>query len=86
MSIFQFGFITLYLSEPLVNSFLAGCAVHVLTSQIKFIFGLHHLTTYIGAFKIPKVFLKSFFYNAEYINFFVDRLLLIFLKNYQKLT
>ena len=36
MFFFQLGFITSYLSEPFVNSFLAGSAVHVFTSQMKF--------------------------------------------------
>jgi hypothetical protein len=54
MFVFQLGFLTSYLSEPFVNSFLAGCAVHVLTSQMKFIFGIK-LTAYVGILKIPKV-------------------------------
>jgi MFS superfamily sulfate permease-like transporter len=54
MFFFQLGFITSYLSEPFINSFLAGSAVHVFTSQLKFIFGIK-LTAYSGAFKIPKV-------------------------------
>ena len=54
MFFFQLGFITSYLSEPFVNSFLAGSAVHVFTSQMKFIFGIK-LKYFSGLFKIPKV-------------------------------
>ena len=54
MFVFQLGFLTSYLSEPFVNSYLAGCAVHVFTSQMKFLFGIH-LTSFVGILKIPKV-------------------------------
>ena len=54
MFFFQFGFITSYLVEPFLNGFLAGAAIHVGTSQLKFLFGIK-LTGYVGAFKIPKV-------------------------------
>lgn len=54
MFFFQLGFVTSYLSEPLVNGFLTGSAVHVLTSQLNLLFGIK-LNTYTGAFKIPKV-------------------------------
>ena len=37
-----------------VNGFLAGSSIHVLTSQLKFLFGIK-LTPYDGVFKIPKV-------------------------------
>ena len=54
MFIFQFGFLSSFLSEPYNNGFITGCAVHVFTSQIKQIFGLQ-LTGHVGLFKIPKV-------------------------------
>ena len=57
MSIFQFGSIKSYLSEPLINGFLAGSGIHAMTSQVKSIFGIS-LVSYSGAFKIPKVCLK----------------------------
>ena len=56
MFLFQLGFITQYLSEPFINSFTAGAAIHVFTSQMKFIFGLK-LTSFVGPFKIIRVFL-----------------------------
>jgi MFS superfamily sulfate permease-like transporter len=54
MFFLRFGFITSYLSESLLNGFLTGSAVHVLTSQMKLIFGIK-LTSYTGIGKIPKV-------------------------------
>ena len=54
MFLFQLGFLTNYLSESLLNGFVNGCAVHVFTSQIKLLFGVS-FTSYVGAFKIPKV-------------------------------
>jgi MFS superfamily sulfate permease-like transporter len=64
MFVFQLGFLTSYLSEPFVNSFLAGCAVHVFTSQMKFVFGIK-LTSYVGIFKIPKVTHNSYFKSTK---------------------
>ncbi|RNA14710.1 solute carrier family 26 member 6-like [Brachionus plicatilis] len=59
MFFFQLGFLTSYLSEPLVNGFLAGSAIHVLTSQLKSVLGI---TTkgFSGAFKIPKTYIDIF--------------------------
>ena len=54
MFLLQLGFLTNYLSEPLLNGFLNGCAVHVFTSQLKFLFGVK-LIPYVGILKIPKV-------------------------------
>lgn len=54
MYFLQLGFVTDYLSEPMVNGFLAGSALHVLTSQLKLLFGFK-LTAYDGVFKVPKV-------------------------------
>jgi MFS superfamily sulfate permease-like transporter len=54
MYFLRFGFITNYLSEAFLNGFLTGSAVHVFTSQIKFIFGIN-LIQYNGIAKIPKV-------------------------------
>jgi MFS superfamily sulfate permease-like transporter len=40
MFFLNLGFITSYLSETFLNGFLCGSAVHVFTSQMKFIFGI----------------------------------------------
>ena len=34
------GFVTIYLSEPLTRGLTTGAAVHVLTSQIKYVLGI----------------------------------------------
>lgn len=40
LGIFQFGFISLFLSAPLVSAFTTGAALYVLTSQLKHCFGI----------------------------------------------
>ncbi|CAG0893743.1 unnamed protein product [Darwinula stevensoni] len=40
MGIFQMGRLTVFLSDTLVSAFTTGAAVHVMTSQMKLIFGL----------------------------------------------
>ncbi|XP_078509387.1 sulfate transporter-like [Lissotriton helveticus] len=39
-SIFRLGFITVYLSEPLLSGFVTGSSLMILTSQVKYLFGL----------------------------------------------
>lgn len=51
MSVLQLGHLAALLSEPLVNGFTTGAAVHVLVSQLKDLFGIR-ITNYKGAFKI----------------------------------
>lgn len=36
----QFGFVVTYLSEPLVRGYTTAAAVHVLVSQLKYVFGV----------------------------------------------
>jgi MFS superfamily sulfate permease-like transporter len=57
MFFLNLGFITSYLSETFLNGFLCGSAVHVFTSQMKFIFGIK-IEPYAGIAKIPKVGFK----------------------------
>ncbi|XP_078597079.1 prestin-like isoform X1 [Branchiostoma floridae x Branchiostoma japonicum] len=40
MGLLQLGFITIYLSDPLVSAFTTSAAFHVVNSQIKHLFGL----------------------------------------------
>ncbi|RNA22168.1 sulfate transporter-like, partial [Brachionus plicatilis] len=54
MFFFNLGFITSFLSEPMINGFLTGSAIHVFTSQIKSVLGIS-LKNYSGAFQIPKI-------------------------------
>ncbi|KAM6961553.1 solute carrier family 26 member 3 [Tautogolabrus adspersus] len=41
MGLLQVGFIVVYLSDTLVSGFTTAAAVHILVSQLKFVFGLH---------------------------------------------
>ena len=54
MGMFRMGFITTYMSDPLIGGFTTGCAVHVGTSQVKYVFGLH-IPRSDGIFQIIKV-------------------------------
>uniref|UniRef100_A0A8C4QJU5 Solute carrier family 26 member 2 n=2 Tax=Eptatretus burgeri TaxID=7764 RepID=A0A8C4QJU5_EPTBU len=41
MGIFQLGFIAIYLSEPMLSGFVTGASFVILTSQVKYMLGLH---------------------------------------------
>ncbi|XP_010121608.1 PREDICTED: chloride anion exchanger [Chlamydotis macqueenii] len=41
LGIFRFGFIVIYLSQPLISGFTTAAAIHVLVSQLKFMFQLN---------------------------------------------
>jgi MFS superfamily sulfate permease-like transporter len=58
MGVFKLGFITIFLSEPLISGYTTGAAVHVFTSQIKHIFGLN-ITSERGLFSVPKTWIDS---------------------------
>ena len=57
MGVFQLGFITIYMSEPLTRAFTTGAAVYVLISQIKHVLGIS-TGTYSGALKLVYVSTK----------------------------
>ncbi|XP_069822876.1 solute carrier family 26 member 6-like isoform X2 [Dendropsophus ebraccatus] len=40
LGLLQFGFVVNYLSDPLISGYTTASAVHVLTSQLKYLFGL----------------------------------------------
>ncbi|KAG9332470.1 hypothetical protein JZ751_014568 [Albula glossodonta] len=40
LGLVRFGFVVTYLSEPLVRGYTTGAAVHVVTSQLKYMFGV----------------------------------------------
>lgn len=54
MSFFRLGNLSSLLSDPLVNGFTTGAAVHVTVSQLKDLFGIK-IPRHKGAFKIIKV-------------------------------
>lgn len=58
MSFFRLGSLAALLSEPLVNGFTTGAAVHVFVSQLKDLFGVQ-IPRHKGAFKIIYVILRK---------------------------
>ncbi|TSK13248.1 Pendrin [Bagarius yarrelli] len=67
MGLLQIGFIVIYLSDTLVSGFTTAAAVHILVSQLKFVFGLH-IPGKSGAFNIfftlEKVFTQLYMTNV----------------------
>uniref|UniRef100_A0A4W3HLL8 Solute carrier family 26 member 3, tandem duplicate 2 n=1 Tax=Callorhinchus milii TaxID=7868 RepID=A0A4W3HLL8_CALMI len=58
LGLLQFGFIVVYLSEPLISGFTTAAAIHVLVSQLKFVLGI----------RVPSFMGKlSVMYTLEYI-------------------
>ncbi|XP_013857216.1 solute carrier family 26 member 6 [Austrofundulus limnaeus] len=43
LGLVQFGFVVTYLSEPLVRGYTTGAAIHVIVSQLKYVFGINPL-------------------------------------------
>ncbi|XP_045166234.2 prestin-like isoform X2 [Mercenaria mercenaria] len=66
MGLFRLGFITVYLSDPLISGFTTGAACHVFTSQIKHVFGVQ-TARYSGVFKLVYTY-RDFFTNIESTN------------------
>ncbi|XP_055881917.1 prestin-like isoform X4 [Biomphalaria glabrata] len=59
LGIFRLGFLTVYLSDPLISGFTTGAACHVFTSQIKHIFGIH-TNRHSGVFKLIYTYIDIF--------------------------
>ena len=59
MGLAQLGFITIFLSDPLVSGYTTGAAVHVFTSQLKHITGIDTKTSP-GLWRVPRVSELSF--------------------------
>jgi len=51
MGLFKFGFVTIYLSEPLTRALTFGASIHVFSSQIKHVFGVK-VGRYSGPFSL----------------------------------
>lgn len=66
MGVTRLGFVTVYLSDPLISGFTTGAACHVFTSQIKHVFGIS-TKRYSGAFKLIYTYGEFFskIYNAQ---------------------
>lgn len=54
MGLLQLGFITIFLSEPLVSGYTTGAACHVFTSQLRHITGID-VDVPPGIFRVPRV-------------------------------
>lgn len=59
MGFFRMGFITTYMSDPMVGGFTTGAAVHVATSQVKYALGLK-IPRSDGTFQIIKTYALIF--------------------------
>ncbi|XP_038067898.1 prestin-like [Patiria miniata] len=66
MALFRLGFVTIYLSEPLVRGFTTGAAVHVFTSQFRHLFGVS-VKRSTGFFSLVKSYV-AFFSNLSQAN------------------
>lgn len=66
MGLFRLGFVTVYLSDPLISGFTTGAACHVFTSQIKHVFGVK-TARYSGAFKLIYTY-RDFFMHIPDTN------------------
>ena len=54
MAILHFGYVTVYLSDSIVQGFTTGCAIHIITSQIPTLLGIK-IPTVQGQSKVIKV-------------------------------
>lgn len=54
MAILHFGYVTVYLSDSIVQGFTTGCAIHIITSQIPPLLGIK-IKTVTGQSKVIKV-------------------------------
>lgn len=56
MAFFRLGFLTTLLSDPVIQGFTTGAAFHVMTSQVKYLFGLDKaIGKYTGPLALFKV-------------------------------
>ena len=58
MAILHFGYVTVYLSDSIVQGFTTGCAIHIITSQIPPLLGIK-IKTVEGQSKVIKVYMKK---------------------------
>jgi MFS superfamily sulfate permease-like transporter len=60
MGLTGLGVITKLFSDSFISGYTCGSSIHVLTSQIKDLFGLKGLTSYDGSLKIPLLWINMF--------------------------
>uniref|UniRef100_A0A8W8LYM4 STAS domain-containing protein n=1 Tax=Magallana gigas TaxID=29159 RepID=A0A8W8LYM4_MAGGI len=63
---FRFGGLASFMSDPLISGFTTGAAIHVFTSQVKYLFGVQ-VFSYHGAFKMI-YFYRDFFAVLNQVN------------------
>ncbi|KAJ8302233.1 hypothetical protein KUTeg_021220 [Tegillarca granosa] len=56
---FRLGFLALFLSDPFISGFTTGAAIHVFSSQIKYLFGVP-VSFYTGPFKLIYFYIEFF--------------------------
>ncbi|CAF0854145.1 unnamed protein product [Adineta ricciae] len=66
MAILHFGYVTVYLSDSIVQGFTTGCAIHIITSQIPTLLGIK-IQTVQGQSKVIKSWIEIF-KNIKYSN------------------
>ncbi|CAF0910256.1 unnamed protein product [Adineta steineri] len=66
MAILHFGYVTVYLSDSIVQGFTTGCAIHIITSQIPPLLGIK-IKTVNGQSKVIKSWIEIF-KNIKYSN------------------
>ena len=75
MSIFQLGFVSLFLSSALVSGYTTGAAVHVATSQIRHLLDIPQANISVppGVFNIPKVstYMYYIYIQSIYISTYI---------------
>ena len=54
MAILHFGYVSVYLSDSIIQGFTTGCAIHIITSQVPTLIGIKIKTTE-GQSKVIKV-------------------------------
>ncbi|KAL8602849.1 hypothetical protein ACOMHN_056343 [Nucella lapillus] len=67
LGLVRLGFLTSFLSDPLISGFTTGAAVHVLSSQLHSIFGIP-VEQYSGSFKLIYGY-RDFFVNLNQVNY-----------------
>lgn len=59
MFLFQLGFLSIYLSDPLIGALTSGASIHIIAAQFNNLFGIS-LVEKDGLFKLPKVSINEF--------------------------
>lgn len=68
MGVLRLGFVVIYLSESLISGFTTAAAIHVVVSQLKFMFQLT-VPAHTDPFSLFKVSIFFCFKDKEYMKF-----------------